>query len=1327
MADFKPFDYPKILVNDIEKPLVEFYDKDTGNLKATWAKPYTLTIPAMPTGVAGVAVTRSSTRRSFTSTGTVLTNNSTIYYGDVISITAASPVNGYNNPTVATNSYTISGDFTLPIDPVTPGSVKSYTLTMPAIPNNITGYTITRTGSLKSGSETFTATSSTITKTIYHGDTLTVNITKKNGYSNPTSSLTGYNTSTKVNGNVTAVVSAGAIDTFTVTFAVDSTNKYGTLNKTSIANVPYGASISVSGNTVTINGTTITATETADTDQYDYAFSSWSNTNGTITGERTIKANFSRTVKNYTVSFTNPSYGTWGSASLSLPYGTTYSISNNKVTFTKPDGSKEENTVIANSPTVRTLSFAAANGHGSWNSTAAASVYDYSYTTPTITQPSSTTITGSTSFSASNNRNVVTFTNALGGTSGTTSTTSGAHIWTISGTDTSGNAFSRVFTSTSHSAQFYYVISRNSTATQATSDITFIPSVTRAVHKYTVTIIGSDYGTVTSGGVQVTSGTSFSYGTPMTITPIQVTGYTTTASPSNSLVVDGNKTITFTRTENTYSVYYKQGNAKNTTNLPSTQTRKYTKSVTLSTNSMSKDNVNSYTVSYKQGNATSNTNLPSGTQTSQTTYTPYGWTTSSTAFNSPAAGQTNPYANGATYGPNIASDLTLYPNFTTANTGVIASSNTMTKTSQTNGYTVTYNKGTATGGTTSVAAQTATDTLSYAHEGWATSANGAKLCNKGVSTGALSANTTLYPYFNSSPTRTYGSIKLAKNNMTKDKTPNSNYVVTFNANGGSVSTTSLTANTIYTPNGWTTTSGSTTQSYGNEVTITPQNNITLFPCFTQSIEAITLPTPSRTGYTFKGWATSSTATSGSTGSYTPTGKVTLYAIWKINTYTITWKNHDGTVLETDKNVAYGTTPTYNGSTPTKAATAQYSYTFNGWSPTVTSVTGNATYTAQFKSTTRSYTISFNVNNSNYGSVSPTSVANVPYGATFSTSSNTCTINGTPVTATAKTATGYTTSFSSWSNTGAVTGAKTVTANFNRTAHTYTVKFNGNGATSGSMSNLSMTYGTAKNLTSNSFIKDGHTFLGWSTSSTATTATYTNGQSVNNLTATDKAIVNLYAVWKVKSFTIEIPPIGYDGVASITVTRSPGFTSAPAAQTFNGTNSYTSPTIYYGDTITVSATASPNYKITECFVTWDTDKGGSHIYDFVDGDLFVMVTAEVDEYWRPIITSSTRLYPGANYIPGAVGNCETYASFSGEMTFTLFGDTVTKQINYRDEEYSSNGYYSGSNDDGTLGFGFTLELDTNKIWFTPWGEDLICGNDVEINDAYVDITWLEVFY
>ena len=101
-------------------------------------------------------------------------------------------------------------------------------------------------------------------------------------------------------------------------------------------------------------------------------------------------------------------------------------------------------------------------------------------------------------------------------------------------------------------------------------------------------------------------------------------------------------------------------------------------------------------------------------------------------------------------------------------------------------------------------------------------------------------------------------------------------------------------------------------------------------------------------YTFIGWTDGNNSYAAGEAFPAVTGDVTYTALYTntVNKYTIIWKNGD-TVLETDENVPYGTTPTYDGDTPIKASYENYGYVFSGWSPEVNAVTGDITYTAQF--------------------------------------------------------------------------------------------------------------------------------------------------------------------------------------------------------------------------------------------------------------------------------------------------------------------------------------------------------------------------------------------
>ena len=130
------------------------------------------------------------------------------------------------------------------------------------------------------------------------------------------------------------------------------------------------------------------------------------------------------------------------------------------------------------------------------------------------------------------------------------------------------------------------------------------------------------------------------------------------------------------------------------------------------------------------------------------------------------------------------------------------------------------------------------------------------------------------------------------------------------------------------------------------------------------VEGAALPIPTKTGYTFAGWYENPEFSGDPVKDVhtDSTENPNFYAKWTANTYTITFYDEDGTTVLQSGNVEYGKEPEYSSETPTKASTAEYDYTFAGWTPAITAVTGEATYKATYTATKRSYTITVQVAN-----------------------------------------------------------------------------------------------------------------------------------------------------------------------------------------------------------------------------------------------------------------------------------------------------------------------------------------------------------------------------
>ena len=265
--------------------------------------------------------------------------------------------------------------------------------------------------------------------------------------------------------------------------------------------------------------------------------------------------------------------------------------------------------------------------------------------------------------------------------------------------------------------------------------------------------------------------------------------------------------------------------------------------------------------------------------------------------------------------------------------------------------------------------------------------------------------------------------------------------------------------------------------------------------------------PTRTGYTFKNWNTSKDATAGQSDNshilYNP-GQSTfmamswaniigdrdyqtlnLYAIWSENSYSINYNLNKGSGSTTPSGDTSKQTQKYTTSVNLHSAPTREGYIFSGWN---TQADGKG----------KSFSAGQSVNklvSSDGGSI-------------------TMYAQWTPIT--------YTISYNANGGTHVRTNSSTkVDESLTRSSEV-------NQFVGGSTATATYTFDVDKNLTTNGFTWKGHTFLGWSENANATTATYTNSQSIKNIRNTNGAKVTLYAIWKTDNYSLTINPVKGSG-------------------------------------------------------------------------------------------------------------------------------------------------------------------------------------------------------
>ncbi len=299
-----------------------------------------------------------------------------------------------------------------------------------------------------------------------------------------------------------------------------------------------------------------------------------------------------------------------------------------------------------------------------------------------------------------------------------------------------------------------------------------------------------------------------------------------------------------------------------------------------------------------------------------------------------------------------------------------------------------------------------------------------------------------------------------------------------------------------------------------------------------------LPTPTRTGYTFDGWKPSSNVGNWESsavykagmslkGKY---GDVTLVAQWTPTNYTITYNGNGAT---SPGALSYNIT-----STSKLANLTRNGYTFNGWKPSSnvgnwssgstyapnTSVNGkygNVELVAQW--TPINYTITYNGN----GATSPSSLS---YNITSTSKLPTITRNG-------YTLNGWkpSSNVGNWSSDSTYAPNTSVTGKYGNVtlvaqwiADSFKIVYNGNGGTTPSET----AYTTESNILLPTSTRNGYTFKGWKPSSNvgnwSSSSTYAPNTSVKGKYGS----VTLVAQWTINSYTITFNTNGGLSVSAI---------------------------------------------------------------------------------------------------------------------------------------------------------------------------------------------------
>ena len=482
------------------------------------------------------------------------------------------------------------------------------------------------------------------------------------------------------------------------------------------------------------------------------------------------------------------------------------------------------------------------------------------------------------------------------------------------------------------------------------------------------------------------------------------------------------------------------------------------------------------------------------------------------------------------------------------------------------------------------------------------------------------------------------------------------YTVTYNANGGTVSPTSETVSTA------------------------------------------TLPTPTKTNYTFDGWYTSSGTKAGDAGdNYEPTGDITLYALWREDACAGGGGGGTSTVTYDFEPVSPITTSTYMDTyfTHSTENASYHSYSLASSNGGIAIGTGHGSYflagvigsTSSKKAiykTKESFddiqSISFSEVSSDNGQPKYT-IKIIEENDTEHTILNSKShseikgSNGTKVwvdnyniDVSENEYSGYVQFEVVSTSTNKQYGLDNITIEYGSGSATcYYVTYNGNGADSGfTKDEASHASGSDVTVASNSFSREGYTFTGWNTEVDGSGTDYAAGGTISGISGN----MTLYAQWS-SGTKYSVTYNGNDATDG----------SAP----IDASSPYAS-----GANVTVLGNTGSLEKTNYTFDGWNTANDGSGTSYAADGTLS-SIAANVTLYakWKQTVTLKTGSQgSGADQTP------YVYINGTGVSSFTA----------HTADGYTLQGYYTAGsggvkvlNADGTFAAANVTDYITSSKW------------------------------